>query len=202
MQSILKETGTYQFDASKTYSAPFFQEDGSFQNVTTMFSKGAKIEFFQNSNLKLVDIPYGNKQFSMTILMPSANYSINELTKSVTADSLVTWLTKSDTLTPLLEIPKFKMSWKKDLKRDLVHLGIDTVGFPYLFKENLLLEISRVIHQSFIDVNEEGTEAAAATIVEINQSTAPPPPLTIKINRPFIYLIREKHSNAILFMGN
>jgi serpin B len=81
-------------------------------------------------------------------------------------------------------------------------MGMLTKGFPYLFKENLPLEITHIVHQSYIDVDETGTEAAAATAVVIGQTTmAPPKPQIIKINRPFIYLIREKHTNAILFVG-
>ncbi len=195
-----KGNWTYQFDPSKTYSAPFYQTDGSSQSVSTMLSKGATVSYFGNQNFQLIDIPYGNQQFTMTVLMPSQNYSLNNLLETLKMDSLNQWLSKSSSLTPQLELPKFEMKWKKDLLDDLKSMGMPTTGFPYLFKENLPLEISGVIHQSYINVDETGTEAAAAIVVEIGFTSAPLPQ-TIKINRPFIYLIREKHTNAILFMG-
>ncbi|MBS1681505.1 MAG: serpin family protein [Bacteroidetes bacterium] len=190
---------SYQFDASKTHSAPFYREDGSSQNVTTMFSKETTVSYFTNSTFELIDIPYGNKQFTMTVLMPYTKHSINEILQQVTADSLNHWLSQTQSTTTQLEIPKFKMSWKKELLGSLINMGMQTSGFPRLFKENLPLQISGVLHQSLIDVNEEGTEAAAATVVTMLVSSAPPK-LT-QINRPFLYMIREKHSNTILFMG-
>lgn len=195
---------TYQFDASQTKNLPFYLEDGSSQNVSTMFSKGTKISLYQNQNLSLIDIPYGNQQFSMTVLMPTSNYSINQLVQTLNVDSLNSWLNKSDTLKPQLELPKFKMNWGNDLLNDLTNMGMLTTDFPYLFKDIPAddLAISKVIHQSYIDVNEKGTEAAAATAVGIELTSAgPSKPITIQINRSFIYLIREKHTNTILFIG-
>ena len=92
------------------------------------------------------------------------------------------------------------MTWKKDLKETLEEMGMKTEGFPGLFEEQLDLEITRVIHQTFLDVNEEGTEAAAATAVGIGETSAGPP-TKITVDKPFIFLLREKHSGSILFIG-
>src|SRR5437868_14196263 len=165
-----------------------------------MFSKKTAVLYFKNQNFQLIDIPYGNQQFSMTVLMPSQNYSVNNLIENIKMDSLNFWLQKSYSYSPELELPKFDMKWKKDLLDDVKSMGMQTSGFPYLFEENLSLEISHIVHQSYIAVDETGTEATAATAVQIGVTALPPTP-AIKINRPFIYLIREKHTNAILFMG-
>jgi serine protease inhibitor len=198
-----KGNWTFQFDPSKTYDAPFYHEDGTSQNVKTMFSKGATISYYANSNLTLIDIPYGNQQFMMTVLMPTANYSVDQLARNLNADSLSSWLNYARSITSQLELPKFTMRWGKDFLDDLKAMGMRTSGFLYLFKDDLpMLEISRVIQQSYISVDEVGTEAAAATYVAITMTTSGvPQPETIKINRPFVYLIREKHTDAILFMG-
>ncbi|GHN01277.1 serpin [Cytophagales bacterium WSM2-2] len=188
------------FENSQTHPAPFFAEDGASHSVTTMHSKESKILFFQNDNFMLVDIPYGNEQFSMSILMPTGNYSVNSLTSILKQDSLEKWLDHSVSISPQLELPKFKMNWKKELKNVLSGMGMKLTGFPHLFEEPLSLEITSVLHQSYVDVNEQGTEAAAATTVTIGVTSVGPPPV-IKINRPFVYLIREKHTNATLFMG-
>lgn len=195
-----KGTWTDSFDNSQTRLMPFFAEDGSVQNVTTMHSRKSKVAYFQHRNFTLIDIPYGNEQFSMTILIPTEGSTLNNLLSVTAIDSLDLWLSHSASITAPLEMPKFKMSWQKELLDDLEEMGMKKNGFPHLFEEQLPLEITSVIHQSYIDVNEQGTEAAAATSVTIGVTSIGPPSI-LKVNRPFIYLIREKHTDAILFMG-
>lgn len=106
-----------------------------------------------------------------------------------------------------MKFPKFKLEYKKTLNDYLSAMGMGraftgSAEFPNLFEEALNVLISRVLHQSFIEVNEEGLEAAAATIVEIIIETAyPPQPPKIVVNKPFVFLIQEKHTNTILFAG-
>jgi serpin B len=104
-----------------------------------------------------------------------------------------------------VHIPKFKFGYKEMLNDPLIEMGLgiaftDFADFTGINPAGNLL-ISRVIHQSFIDVNEEGTEAAAATVVEVSLTSAGPEIPVFKADKPFIFLIREKSSNAILFMG-
>ena len=190
----------YQFDASKTHDADFTREDGSVTTVSMMQSKGSMIQYGVNENVQLIDIPYGNGQFRMTVLVPEPG-GINGLAAELTSSQLNNWLSASDSLSVELEMPKFKMTWKKDLKDILADMGMKTAGFPKLFEENLPLAISRIIHQSFLEVNEKGSEAAAATAIGIGYTSLPPKPLRITIDRPFIFFIREKHSGVILFSG-
>jgi len=196
-----------QFDKSLTKKDDFIKEDGSTQQVDMMHSKGVELSFFANSRFSLLDIPYGNGQFSMMILLPSSTKTIASILQDVGSDSINLWLDKAETRTPILEMPKFKMEWKSNLNQPLTDMGMgtafsDTASFPYLFENPLSLKISRVIHQSFIEVNEEGSEAAAATAVGIATTSVGQPVLDhIKINRPFIFMIREKHTGVILFIG-
>ena len=190
----------YQFDASKTHTTNFTLEDGTVKPINMMFSKGAKIQYASNDNAMLVDIPYGNGQFSMTILVPK-NQTIHALNESLNAATLTEWLNAADTASIELEIPKFKMNWKKDLLETLMNMGMNTAGFPELFEEQLPLAISRVVHQSFLEVNEKGSEAAAATAIGIVFTSFPKKPTRITIDKPFIFFIREKHSRVILFSG-
>ncbi|MFN8342055.1 MAG: serpin family protein [Cyclobacteriaceae bacterium] len=192
-----KGTWTYQFDKSKTVNKPF---RGS-TDVPTMWSPGVELGYLLTDSTLLVDLPYGNKQFSMTILMPQGNYSLSELGNALTNETFYNWLSRADTLKPELELPKFTVKWKRDLLNDLTNLGMVKKGFPRLLQENLALEVSKVIHQSFVEVAEEGTEAAAATAVGISYTSALPHPQKVQIDRPFYYFIRERHSNTILFMG-
>jgi serpin B len=104
-----------------------------------------------------------------------------------------------------LYLPQFKYGYKQELKQVLSLLGMgisftDEANFSNI--SDLSLLINKVTHQAFIETNEEGTEAAAATVVEIGLTMAGPnDPVTIDVNRPFIYIIRETTTNSILFMG-
>jgi serpin B len=166
-----------------------------------MFSKGVSLSAYQNEDVRLVDIPYGNGQFRMTILIPGQDVSIPDFVEGLSAATLANWLEQSDTLTCELEIPKFKMTWKDDLKGCLSDMGMQMYDFPHFFNEPLSLAVSKVIHQSFIEVNEEGAEATAVTIIGIELTSIGSKPFRITIDQPFLFLIREKHSGVVLFMG-
>jgi serine protease inhibitor len=189
----------YQFDKSKTHDAPFSTPDGQI-TADLMFSKGVKMNLYSNSNMRLVDIPYGNEQFSLTVLMPHEAADLKALISNLNATDFSFWLSQANAATLELELPKFRMEWKMDLKDKLSDMGMRMYGFPKLFEEDLDLEVSAVIHQSFIDVNEEGSEAAAATAVGVSLTSAGPP-TKITLDKSFVFMIRERHSGVILFMG-
>jgi serine protease inhibitor len=191
-----------QFDKLQTRKAPFTTIDGTKVNVDMMFSTGVVLKLYQNTDLQLLDIPYGNGQFRFTVVMPHKVENFKALTDGIDAAQLNAWTAQSDSGAVELEMPRFTMKWKEDLKSTLETMGMKTVDFPGLFeKTDSDLEISRVIHQTFIDVNEEGSEAAAATAIGIREVSAPAKPTRITINRPFLFMIREKHSGTILFIG-
>ncbi len=197
---------TYQFDKSKTKEAPFTKEDGSITPVQMMFSKGVKLSAYANDLVHLVDIPYGNEQFRFTALLPKANLKLNNLLENLSTDSKNSWIFKADTLTPQLEMPRFRMEWNKKINSQLSSMGMgkaftNQAELPYLFKNPEPLQVDYVQHQSFIEVNEEGAEAAAATVVGIGYTSATPQLPIIKLDRPFIFFIREKHTGTILFAG-
>ena len=199
-----KGTWVYQFNKTKTKKDSFHKEDGSTVQVDMMTTNDAKFLASVTDDITMVDVPYGNGQFSMTILMPTGNSSIATITDSLSTEYFDSLLSKGYQSTLTLQMPKFKMNWKASLN-ELSNLGMDVAfsdkaSFPYLFVNQIPLQITSVIHQSFIEVNEEGTEAAAATAVGVGVTSVGPPDL-ITINKPFIFIIREKHSKTILFIG-
>ena len=204
----LKATWQYKFDKSKTTKKPFFLANGNTVQTDMMFSKGVKVRYFGNESLKLVELPYGNGQFVFSVILPVNGQELDAIISSLNITQYQDFLAASDTMALKVYMPKFKISYKSLLNQVLSDMGMaesfsDDADFSRLFEEMLSLSITRVIHQSFIEVDEEGTEAAAATIVEISETSANPnaKPLEINLNHPFAFFIRERFSNTILFAG-
>ncbi|MBT1697734.1 serpin family protein [Fulvivirgaceae bacterium PWU4] len=194
-----KGSWAQQFDKTRTSVAPFKTVDGTSVTADMMHAKDAVVQLYQNDEVQVVDVPYGNGQFSFTIVAPFSN--LNEMTGVLDAAQLTGWISHADSTKITLRMPRFKMRWQKDLKETLMSMGMKINGFPNLFESiSDNLEISKVDHQAYLDVNEEGTEAAAVTTVGI-QLTSAPIERVITIDRPFLFMIREKHSGVILFMG-
>ena len=196
----------YQFDKSMTAEGPFFLEDGNQIQTDLMTVEGAKVGYYNNEILRLVDIPYGNGQFSMTLLVPAGDHSLKDISDSFDESQYNEWVALAQTANSTLTMPKFKIEYKTLLNDALTSMGMgiaftDQADLTRLFENQLDLYISRVIHQAVIEVNEEGSEAAAATAVEIMETSLPPEPDIIVINQPFIFMIREKFSGTLLFTG-
>lgn len=144
----------------------------------------------------------------MTILLPGQGYGVNDVLDEIDTDKLRNLSETAQKVTVEVKLPKFKMEYKRTLNKDLVGMGMEKAfsplaEFPELFEGSEGLKISRVLHQSFIEVNEEGSEAAAATVVEIDLVSLPsnPKPQRFTIDKPFVFFIMEKHTNTILFAG-
>lgn len=203
-----KADWTYRFDKSATKKEPFRLENGSEVMTDMMFSKGTKLSYHVFDKFGYIEIPYGNRQFTMNVLLPGEGYGVNDIFAEITPELLETFTDQSDTMTVELKFPRFRLEYKNLLNSHLADMGMARAftfdaEFPGLFEESLSLCISRVLHQSFIEVNEEGSEAAAATIVEIVETSVgpDPKPLRLVIDKPFVFFIREKHTGTILFAG-
>lgn len=190
---------TYKFDKSQTSKSSFQTINGASVMVDMMRVNKASVSLFQNDDVQVVDIPYGNGQFSFTIVAPFSNF--NEVTANLNASQFTDWLAHTDSTQVILRMPRFKMTWDQELKGTLMNMGMKMQGFPHLFTSaSNDLAITSVRHVSYLDVNEDGTEAAAVTVVGVGVTSAAPEPI-ITINRPFLFVIREKHSGIILFIG-
>ena len=209
--TYFKANWQYQFDPQQTQEAPFYQEDGTAVSVPMMFSEGVKLRHYYDPSFRLLDIPYGNGQFSLVVLLPEATAgSVASVMDQLTLVNLNQWIAQADTLTPQLYLPEFTTSFKMKLNEPLMRLGMvvpfnsRSADFSKFFQGvDGGLYLDRVIHQSFIEVNEQGTEAAAATVSTISSLSAAsiPQPMSVRVDRSFVYLIREKHTQAILFVG-
>lgn len=194
-------TWKYQFDPADTFTDDFNLEGGGRHTADFMQVEGT-FNLSYHENFTSVELPYGDSAFSMVVLLPNAEVSIADLVAAMDAESWDSWMNSSYPTNVTIQLPKFKYGFKTLLNDPLIELGLGIA-----FTENADFSditpgggifISRVIHQTFIDVNEEGTEAAAATIVEMIESAGPG---IFRADRPFLYMIRENSTGALLFMG-
>lgn len=194
-----KATWTSQFDEDNTKNEPFYLANDQSVEVPTM---SGEVKYYSSIYTELgaeiFELPYGNENYGFTIIMPREPSDINGLVSRIDANVLNALLADTVSSKNELHLPKFKLAFKTDLKDNLVEMGMPIGGLDNLFEEDIPLEISSVVHQSFLEVNEEGSEAAAVTVVGIQPTSAPP---IIRIDQPFVFLIRERNSGTILFSG-
>ncbi|MFH1942131.1 MAG: serpin family protein [bacterium] len=201
-----KATWTVEFDPSKTTDDTFAKPDGSDIPVKMMRLRET-LSYFETDDFQAVDLPYGEGKFSMTVILPKEARTVDELIREITSEKVSAWASSFNKKDVLLHLPKFKLEYDKKLNDILTALGMG-VAFEAgradftRINPDVDLFISNVKHKTFVEVDEEGTEAAAATVVEITLTSAGGNPQFLMIcNRPFIFLIREHHSNTILFIG-
>lgn len=192
------------FKTAETSSQPFHALRGTDVTVQMMHRKGG---FRQGriANATVAELPYGGDAFVMTILLPDENLNINSFLASLTPAMWQQATANLDSSRVDLYLPKFKLAWEDTLNDELKRMGMIQAFRP---NEARFTRISRSLGESlyvdfvkqkaFVDVNEVGTEAAAVTVVGIGVTSAPIP---VRIDRPFIFAIRERLSGTVLFLG-
>lgn len=194
-----KANWTNPFDPNETNDSPFLLSNNQTVNVPTMLGEVKHWTVYDNTlKSQIIEIPYGNENYAFTIVMPDDPSDIDDLISRIDARSLNSVLADSVTQVREFYLPKFQLEFKADLIDILVEMGMPLRGLDNLFDEDVPLQISKVIHQSVLEVNEEGSEAAAATVVGVELTMAPP---STRIDQPFVFFIRERNSGTILFSG-
>lgn len=200
-----------EFAKDRTYDRDFTRSDGSTKPVKMMVREEGELEVAHNATFQLVDLPYGGGAFRMTIMLPSEGVSLASRLDGLDADTWSSWTSGLHPTEAPVELPRFTMTWERELKDALSAMGMDIAfqagraNFGDMLADGLNpqapgtdLHITRVKQKSFVEVNEEGTEAAAATSVGVGVTSAPIP---IIVNRPFLFAIRERLSGTVLFLG-
>jgi serine protease inhibitor len=205
-----KGTWQYEFDKSKTSDAPFYALDGSTQTVKLMAAQ-ASFAYAEDDEVQAVDLPYGDGQYRMTVVLPKSGRDVNALVGSLDGAKWDGWTGAMQRRDVLVYLPKFRMErkYEAEMKAALSALGMGIAfegGRADFRGINPLAElyISRVIHKTFVEVDEEGTEAAAVTAVEVALTSFDPTqqqPVIMRVDRPFVFAIREQHTGVILFVG-
>ena len=197
----------YEFDESQTEDRTFYLKDGSTKDVPLMRLE-EKLAYMENETLQAVSLPYGEEnEMSMNVILPKENVDLEEFQNMLTYENWQKWTSEFQVKEGTLLLPKFQLEYEATLNDLLKKLGMTTAfakgaNFGKMIQEGDPLWISQVKQKTYLDVNEKGTEAAAATSVEIvTESFNPDGPFRMEVNRPFVIAITENQSNTILFLG-
>lgn len=197
---------THKFDKEQTQKQSFHLKDGTTKDVPLM-ALNEKLAYFEDDKFQAVSLPYGDEAMSMKVFLPKENSSIEELEGMLTVENWKLWNSAFIKQTGTILLPKFQLEFEVLLNDTLKNLGMVTAfennaNFSRMIQENNSLSISEVKQKTFIDVNEEGTEAAAASSVSIAETSAPAESFYMKVNRPFFIAITDDQTGTILFMGS
>ncbi len=205
-----------QFDKKLTKKENFSVTPGKKVKVSMMAMKPSgrkelKLNYGETDDAQVLELPYKGDKVSMVILLPKKVDGLSALEKSLSADTLRNCISKlHKRKLAAVYLPKFKMTCEFKLGEALQYLGMrdafvfgkaDFSGMNGVTSGLERLYITAVVHKAFVDVNEEGTEAAAATAVVMGRGGRPKPPPEFRADHPFLFLIRDKATGSILFMG-
>jgi serpin B len=164
--------------------------------------------YLDGGTFQLLELPYERGQLAMVVLLPKKVDGLADLEKALTAERLEAWRARAQPYEVHLTLPKFKVTAGFTLEQDLAALGMadafsEKADFSGISRKRHLF-IAQVAHKAYVAVNEQGTEAAAATEVEETCSDQPEPKLkkaTFRADHPFLFLIRHTATGSILFLG-
>jgi serpin B len=196
-----------QFKKNATHDGPFHLAGGKDVKVPLMHQTH-EFGYFEGDFFQALQMPYVENHLAMVVLLPKKTDGLADLEKTLTADKLAEWTGKLKTQEVVVTLPKFKATTDVSLKKTLSEMGMplaftDRADFSGITKSEAL-KISDAIHQAFVEVNEKGTEAAAATAVILEPTSAkinPKPPVVFRADHPFVYVLRDVRTGSILFMG-
>lgn len=201
-------TWTHTFDENETEDQAFHLDDGSTKDVPLMKLK-EDLMYMENDDFQAVSLPYGDdEEMSMHLFLPREDSTIEDFQEKLTNEEWEKWKSEFQQQEGTVMLPKFQLEYEATLNESLEALGMrtafdkDKANFEQMIEEDDPLWISEVKQKTFIDVNEEGTEAAGATSVEVGTTSATlDEPFEMEVNRPFFFAITDDETEAILFMG-
>jgi serpin B len=195
------------FEKALTKPQPFTLSDGKKIQHPAM-SRSGEYRYYDAPTFQAISLPYGSGRFSMEVFLPKSKSNLVEFQKQLTAKNWQEWSTKFIRREGLIQLPRFKMEYETSLKNALQNMGMAIAFNPDKadFRDLTAVKafISDVKHKTFVEVNEEGTEAAAVTSVEMRATSAIPneePPFKMIVDRPFFFAISDRQTGTIIFMG-
>lgn len=193
------------FKAAATEEAPFRLPSGQTVQAPLMFQK-KHFNYGANDDLQVLEMPYAGDDLSMVVLLPKKADGLNVLENNLTAANLAKWTQGMGSPEVKVYLPKFKMTCRFSLNGTLQAMGVTNAFDPGKADFSGMdgghnLFISAALHKAFVEVNEQGTEAAAATGIAMGMLALPVQPIEFRADHPFLFLIREKSTGSLLFVG-
>jgi len=197
------------FDPARTKERPFTLLGGQVKQLP-MMSQSGSYKYYRGKNFQAVTLPYGeNRRWSMKIFLPDQNSGLKEFLSQLNAANWQQWLAGFKMTNGSIALPRFKLEYEASLKAPLGALGMGTAfdearaDFSRLCAPPPRVYIDDVKHKTFLEVNEEGTKAAAVTAVGVAATgrPAPRPGFTMVVDRPFFLAIDDSETGVLLFLG-
>lgn len=202
-----KGSWTKEFEQDKTVKFPFYLSSGE-EKQHPMMSQSGDYRYYETEQFQAVSLPYGkNGRVSFYIFLPRQNSNLTSFYQNLNAANWEKWMSQFGKREGFVRLPRFKMDYEATLNDALSALGMEEAfsGKANFSEMGDNLKISKVKHKTFVEVNEEGTEAAAVTSVGIRAMSARIPsqnPFEMIVNRPFFCAIRDNQTQSVLFMGS
>lgn len=201
-----KGNWTTQFNPELTTERPFYPLNGT-QKQHPMMTQQGNYAYYETDQFQAVSLPYGNRRLSMYIFLPKSQSSLAAFQNTLTPDNWNTWMQQFSRREGAIQLPKFKFEYESDLNAALAAMGM---GIAFSSGEADFSgigpnspSIDEVKHKTFIEVNEEGTEAAAVTSIGVRATSINlDEPFQMVVDRPFFCAIRDQQTGTILFMGS
>ncbi|WP_052131569.1 serpin family protein [Planococcus sp. CAU13] len=201
-------TWQYTFIEKMTEEQPFYPSDGSTTEVPLMVLE-EELAYMETDQFQAVALPYGEGEMNMHVFLPAENSSLDEFKSSLDNETWSDWMKNFESREGLVKLPKFELEYEVNLNETLQDFGMETafnyVDLSRMFETSNDLFISEVKQKTFVNVSEEGTEAAAVTSVAVDTESATAdeePPFELIVNRPFFFAITDEETGVILFMGS
>ena len=191
------------FPKSNTSPSNFYLEDGSSVTVDMMSSDELDYGYTSVEKAQIIELDYRGEELKMVVILPHENVSVSEIEAELNMDTLRTWQSNIQPGYDQIMFPKFELRSKKTLNQGLIDLGMKRAFDGSLAEfsgitSDVSLFIETVIHEAWVQVDEGGTVAAAATGVSMGFESEP---MVIEVNRPFVFLVQDRLSESVLFYG-
>ncbi|HAX80393.1 MAG TPA: proteinase inhibitor I4 serpin [Cyanobacteria bacterium UBA11372] len=201
-----KGSWTEEFPQNATQERPFTLLNGT-RKQHPLMSQFGRFRYYENDSFQAISLPYGSGRMSMYVFLPKPNVTLPSFYSTLTPENWEQWIQQFRTRQGSISLPRFKLEYDITLNQTLQALGM---GIAFQDRANFTgmtsnpVSIDEVKHKTFVEVNEEGTEAAAVTSVGIRATSARPvdEPFNMVVDRPFFVAIRDNQTGTLLFMGS
>ncbi|MDI9638101.1 serpin family protein [Oscillatoria amoena NRMC-F 0135] len=201
-----KGNWTTQFDKAQTTNQPFYVNNTQTKTVPLMSQRG-NYRYLETDNFQAISLPYSNGRWSLYVFLPKPDRNLAQFQQQLNAENWDTWMAQFRRREGSIQLPRFKMEYSTNLEQTLSALGMGVAfsrqaEFTQMTTEPVYID--QVKHKTFVEVNEEGTEAAAVTSIGIRTTSAqmPTEPFQMVVDRPFFCAIRDNQTGSLLFLGS